>query len=270
MRKLILAMMFVLPISASAFCQTVDTFNIDDIYVLPGSSATIPVNLTNNMFNVAGFTLFLNLSDSLAARFVSVQRGADAGNFEYYNIFCDTGTIRIVAIADMLGGVVIPSLPIGTHEVARINLAVAASAPVGMSSQIEFNNSRTSITDSTGYWVIYPITNDGAVIFGGGQGIESNAGVIDGFSLDQNFPNPFNGQTRISFQVQEPGSANLEIYDILGRRIAAYDQGYVQPGIHNFIWDGKDQDGNGLSSGVYFYRLTYEGRGITKKFSLIK
>jgi hypothetical protein len=269
-RRLILAMLLVLPLGASAFCQTVDTFDIAETYIVPGTSSVISVVLTNHMFEAGGFSVFLNLSDSLTARFVSVQRGSATTNFEYFMAFCDTGTIRITAIANMPSGSITPPLTFGSHEIAKITLSVEPNSPVGMSTQISFDDSRTSITDTSGYWVITPITNDGVVIFGSGQGIEPDAGLIDGFALNQNYPNPFNGETKISYQIQQSGSAKLEIFDIQGRRIAQYEQGNTEPGIYNYIWTGKDQDGNGLPSGIYFYRLSMLGKSITKKMSFLK
>lgn len=262
--------MIALPLGASAFSQTVDTFYIDDYFVPPCSTVVIPVYLHNQMFEVGGFSLFLALSDSIAARFVSVQRGNSALNFEYYNIFCDTGTIRITAIADMPGGLTIAPWAFGDHEVARINLTVEPNAPIGMSTQILFNSSRSSITDTTGYWVINPITDDGTINFGTGQSIESEFALPEYFTLAQNYPNPFNGETKIRYEIRETGSVKLEIFDIQGRRISLYEQGNVEPGVYDYTWAGKDRDGNGMPSGVYFYRLSMLGNSITKKMSFLK
>lgn len=270
MRIMILAAILILPVGVSAIGQTVDTFYINDYFVPPCSTIVVPVYLHNQMFEVGGFSIFLSLSDSIAARFVSVQRGNNALNFEYYNYFCDTGTIRITAIADMPGGASVPPWGFGDHEAARITLAVEPNAPIGMSSQILFNPSRSYITDTTGYWVISPITEDGTINFGTGQSVESAVSSPEFFSLEQNYPNPFNGETKIRYEIREPGSVRLDIYDIQGRSISSFKQGNVEPGVYEYTWTGKDRDGNGLPSGIYFYRLSMLGNSITRKMSYLK
>lgn len=270
MRKIILAVMFTLPFGTSTFSQTVDTFYIDDYYVPPCSTIVIPVYLHNQMFNVGGFSIFLYLSDSISARFVSAQRGIDALNYEYFNVFCDTGTIRITAIADMPGGASVAPWAFGDHEAARVTLTVAENAPIGMSTQILFDNSRTCITDTTGYWVINPITEDGTINFGSSQSIESEFAIPEYFTLEQNYPNPFNGETKIRYEIRKTGFVKLEIFDIQGRRVSLYEQGSVEPGVYYYTWTGKDRDGNGMPSGIYFYRLSMLGNSITKKMSFLK
>jgi subtilisin family serine protease len=77
------------------------------------------------------------------------------------------------------------------------------------------------------------------------------------FRLEQNYPNPFNPSTIITFHLPEEAKVNLVIYDVMGRiarSLAA--NSFYQPGIHQVNWDGRNDVGNALASGVYFYRLT--------------
>jgi hypothetical protein len=75
------------------------------------------------------------------------------------------------------------------------------------------------------------------------------------YSLSQNHPNPFSGATTIGFQLPEPTHVVLEIYDALGREVrAAIDQPY-KAGNHYFVWDGRDDRGRIVASGVYFFRF---------------
>ncbi len=76
--------------------------------------------------------------------------------------------------------------------------------------------------------------------------------VPAGFGLQQNYPNPFNPETSILFTVKAAGSASLVVYDALGREVARLFDGAAEPGrLYSVRFDGA-----GLSSGVYFYRLT--------------
>lgn len=94
--------------------------------------------------------------------------------------------------------------------------------------------------------------------------------VPDEFSLNQNYPNPFNPQTNISFVLPRSSAVRLEIYDLLGRRIALLADDRMPAGNHNIVWDGTDFDGNHVSSGIYFYMLSTEYGDKQAKMTLLK
>ena len=76
-----------------------------------------------------------------------------------------------------------------------------------------------------------------------------------GFALHQNYPNPFNPSTTISFSASQRGPAMLEIYDLTGRLVRTLLSGEVAAGNHSVLWDGRNERGTSVGSGVYFYRL---------------
>ena len=94
--------------------------------------------------------------------------------------------------------------------------------------------------------------------------------IPSNFKLEQNFPNPFNPQTRFNYTLPESGNIELGVYDAVGRRIYAFYNGYQQAGSHNALWTGVDQNYNSVPSGIYFYRLKTETTTITKKMVLTK
>lgn len=75
------------------------------------------------------------------------------------------------------------------------------------------------------------------------------------FSLEQNFPNPFNPLTEIRYNLKETGSVRLAVYNILGREIKTLVQMNQTAGAHNALWNGTDESGKLVSSGIYFYSL---------------
>ncbi len=75
------------------------------------------------------------------------------------------------------------------------------------------------------------------------------------FALKQNYPNPFNGRTEISFDLPGKSDVYLSIYDITGRQVNTEFQSGLEPGSHSIIWNGRDQGGNDVASGVYLYTL---------------
>lgn len=85
------------------------------------------------------------------------------------------------------------------------------------------------------------------------------------FALEQNYPNPFNSSTRIFFSLPHRSEVTLNIFDILGREVAALLNGEVAAGEHSVIYDATN-----VPSGVYFYRLQAGGFVQTKKLVLQK
>ncbi len=90
------------------------------------------------------------------------------------------------------------------------------------------------------------------------------------FTLAQNYPNPFNPTTDINYTVPLNGQVNISVYNILGQKIATLYNGYQTSGAHTVTWDGKNSAGMEVPGGVYFYRLTANGKTMTKKMMLLK
>lgn len=100
--------------------------------------------------------------------------------------------------------------------------------------------------------------------------VQDNNELPKEFLLDQNFPNPFNPSTVISYQVSTVCQVQLKIFDSLGREIAALVNEEKTPGKYQVSWDGEDKNGNKVPSGIYFYRMTAGNYSLTKKMLLLK
>ena len=98
------------------------------------------------------------------------------------------------------------------------------------------------------------------------------ASVPRGFELSQNYPNPFNAGTVIPFIVTSPISdVRLEVYNILGARVATLIDDRLEAGRYRVTWDGKDASGRALASGVYLYRITVGGaQPVARSMVLLK
>jgi len=94
---------------------------------------------------------------------------------------------------------------------------------------------------------------------------ERPSGVPAKIQLDQNYPNPFNPQTVIRSDLSEVADVKVEVYDMLGREVSVLVSGKQEPGRHSVAFEGA-----GLSSGVYFYRLTAGGVAQTRRMILAK
>ncbi len=93
---------------------------------------------------------------------------------------------------------------------------------------------------------------------------------VFGAALAQNEPNPFNPTTNIRFSVPEKGNVTLNVYDANGRLVRTLASGVREAGDHDVSWDGRDNAGATVGSGVYFYRLTAGKFSESKKMVMLK
>ncbi|MBC8185407.1 T9SS type A sorting domain-containing protein, partial [candidate division KSB1 bacterium] len=93
---------------------------------------------------------------------------------------------------------------------------------------------------------------------------------IQNFQLYQNYPNPFNSTTTISYNVLKEGFGQVTIYNIFGQEIRTLANEYFSTGYYETTWDGKDEKGDIVTSGIYFYQLKIDNFKTIKKFLLIE
>ena len=79
--------------------------------------------------------------------------------------------------------------------------------------------------------------------------------IPEKMTLYQNYPNPFNPSTTINYDLPEQSQVKLAVFDIVGREVITLDQSEKLPGNYEVTWNGLDQSGNPMSTGVYFARL---------------
>lgn len=91
-----------------------------------------------------------------------------------------------------------------------------------------------------------------------------SGGNPNGFTLLQNFPNPFNNGTRIQYQLTQSGFVSLHITNLLGQEIRTFEEGFKNEGQYEVTWDGKDNNGLAVPSGVYINRIIYQTKGGTR------
>jgi hypothetical protein len=90
------------------------------------------------------------------------------------------------------------------------------------------------------------------------------------YTLSQNIPNPFNPETEIRYGLLEDGQVTVVVYDITGRMVSTRVDDWQPAGWYTVTWDGRDEEGEAIASGVYIYRLTAGRFTATKRMVLIR
>ncbi len=90
------------------------------------------------------------------------------------------------------------------------------------------------------------------------------------FALHQNSPNPFNPTTSIKYDMPKAGDVQIAVFNVLGQRVTDLVNGYQEAGSHEVVWNGKDDAGSSVASGIYFYRIKTSEYSDTKKMVLLK
>lgn len=129
------------------------------------------------------------------------------------------------------------------------------NASVTFIDNSDTTNKISTLTDNAGIYQIVLVSS-----------VELNSNSIpDKFELVQNYPNPFSTSTAIPYRINQQSEITITIYDILGRKVRSYPVGVQRAGNHNLIWDGRDDFGARVASGIYFYMIQSKGESRVKK-----
>jgi len=119
--------------------------------------------------------------------------------------------------------------------------------------------------DSLQSWIVM-IEGDGTTA------IELDLGnqVLKSYTLHQNYPNPFNPSTMISYQIPVRENVSLKVYDLLGREVKSLVNEVVEAGMHEINWDGTNNAGDQVASGIYVYKLNAGKHQLHKRMTLVR
>lgn len=101
-------------------------------------------------------------------------------------------------------------------------------------------------------------------------GTDDDVAVPAETRLIRNLPNPFHPPTTIEYELAQPGRVTLRVFDVAGRQIRTLAQGPLPAGRFTAVWDGRNETGEALPSGVYFYRLSVDGKQATRSMVLTR
>lgn len=94
--------------------------------------------------------------------------------------------------------------------------------------------------------------------------------VLRAFTLFQNYPNPFNPSTTIEYNLPEAGDVEIRIFNMNGQLVRSFSANDLSAGINKIVWDGKNEMGATVASGLYVCKVKFENLVVSKKMILIR
>lgn len=125
-----------------------------------------------------------------------------------------------------------------------------------------------NILHSNGYTMLENYLN--SLVDPNPTNIENNISLPSEFAVQQNYPNPFNPNTTLSFSISQSGVVKIRIYDIMGRLVHDFSKEFYLAGSHSVQWNGKDEGGQIVSSGIYFCEFKFQNFRKIIKMQLVR
>lgn len=231
--------------------KVTDTAVLDlaDCFGLPGDTVHMPVNVAG-FDGVAGLEMHFEYPDD-GMQYIEI--GSDVVDDPTTNGY--EGAIHFVwedifDVVELGDGEEIVFIAFEILEGAEDSMLVSFTAAYVVDEEgLDF-----TVESSDGYVLQQQTPHDG-----------DNSKIPRSYSLGQNYPNPFNAQTIIDFGLPRSSDVVIEIYDLLGRQVAALTHGFFDAGYHQVTWDAADQP-----SGIYFYTIKADDYTDSRKMLVLK
>ena len=155
------------------------------------------------------------------------------------------------------------------EQFARINAGLIEGVGTSESAKSYTFEDNDVVSGNTYYYLLQDVDFNGHVTTHGPVSATVPE-MPQQYSLDQNFPNPFNPSTSIAYSLKEGGFVKLTIYNMLGQQVKLLVSSQQSAGGHTVTWDSKDDAGNLVPNGVYIYMLEVNGFEQTRKMMVMK
>ncbi|RKZ01420.1 MAG: hypothetical protein DRQ04_04925 [Candidatus Hydrothermota bacterium] len=249
---------------------------VDTLY--PGDTLTIHVFAKPDTFEVAGLAVPLAYDTAV---FELVDAAIDSSTFDGWMFIGVNDTIMEIDTLhpDSIVGkvmwyavvVIPPAQPLPQHEVAHVGYGIFYVKDTVPGTEIDTcwypptNHIGFSNVEGTEEFVpnwLKPLFNP--------VGVEEGTSESYVLSLGDVRPNPFKAKTSISFTLPKTQDVELYVYNVSGQKVRTLVSGTLNAGTHSVTWDGRDDVGNRLPSGTYFYTLRTDNKEITRKVLLLR
>ena len=156
----------------------------------------------------------------------------------------------------------------------QIELASGTSASFNLNEieQLTFSEVQLSVQIASGVQELFDIEDIVQITFSENVSIDDTVKFISQIPIEflKNHPNPFNPETTISFVTNVSGYTKVVVYNPKGQRVRTLLSKELDAGHHSFLWDGKNEQGKPVSSGVYMYKVSVDGLQKIDKMLLLK
>jgi hypothetical protein len=139
------------------------------------------------------------------------------------------------------------------------------------SSAYEYSFTDRNVVRSGLYWYkIEEVSTIGESEFFGPISVNGIASIPTRFGLSQNYPNPFNPSTTIDYQLPADSRVSIRVYDLMGKEAAVLVDQKKEAGFYSVRWDGRNSQGNPVSSGIYFVKIQADDFSAVRKLSVVR
>jgi hypothetical protein len=236
---------------------------------------TVPIRLVNSVA-VSGIQFYLKTDPLKPAGILTLYDVIPTSLTTNWQIVKTDSTMWVYGF-----GAAADEIPAGDHVVFNVSMSVMdplATTQLPMDVDVSLLGV-TVTTGSTGANTLGVEKVGGTVsldnrVPNAGEGVGPGTSLPKVFALAQNYPNPFNPSTTIDYQIPESAGAgvsfSLNVYDMRGSLVKSLADGFKGPGAYKAYWDGTNNHGQNVSSGVYFYRFSSAKYNSTRKMILLK
>ncbi len=215
-----------------------------------------------------GYIFYENGADSQSFRGVKIVNDEGMVNYRVYDFFSEIWDGRFSEQNKSLGlfdnyaqtsdlGEVAHTVTTGPFSLAPGETDTAAFAIVGGPDWLDF---LANATQAEARYAVLTDTDDDF----------DDSPLPRQLMVYQNYPNPFNPSTTIAFSLPRAGDVSVEVFNIVGQRVAVVHDNRLPAGEQQVIWDGTDDNGKPVASGIYLYRVRFDNDAITRKMIMLK
>ncbi len=249
-----------LPAMGAAVNADPDSIIIGNATVAPGqTSVSVPVYFVTHG-NVTYFNLPLQIEGADNVKFHSHTAGAAVEGWDdsWQGLSSNGMRALHMGFAD-LGGEDNPGTNTNGRRILAFNLVLSVDdasklTKAEITPRVDERAGGPIFGFSDGLRSTVPAVVGGMVTLGAGETPKADV-LPTNISLNQNFPNPFNPSTEISFALPDARFVKLSVFNLLGQEVKSLVSGQMPAGYHKIIWDGTNNDGAGVPSGSYLYRM---------------
>lgn len=239
--------------------------------IVENDKIIVPIEF-NNKLEMTALDLPLEYSEGVTLTNVSFE-GTRSEDFDLRiaKIDAENRTVAIGLIPMVYGEKA--NLPAGEGVIANLEFTID-------DPNVESIEITPTVMDEPNHELMFVYSEEGALVdlqpeFEGfsvalSQAVDNNSLLPTEFSLKQNAPNPFNPTTMISYDLPQATNVRLTIFNVLGQNVKTLVNDYQEAGTKSIVWNGTDNSGSTVASGLYFYRIEADDFQATKKMMMLK